>query len=48
MEEQQLRRTRERALAGGTTTAPRTTIAASWRRVAACGLEPGSSPTCPR
>ena len=39
-------RVREHALArrGGP---PRTTVAASWRRVAACGLEPGSSPDVP-
>lgn len=39
-------RLREHALArqGGS---PRTTVAASWRRVAACGLEPGSSPDVP-
>ena len=27
-----------------TASSPRTTVAASWRRVAACGLEPGSAP----
>ncbi|MET0999308.1 MAG: GAF domain-containing protein [Marmoricola sp.] len=43
--QQQLHRTREAVLAGGSATpAPRGPVAASWRRVAACGLEPGSAP----
>lgn len=46
--EQELHRTREAVLAGArSTSAPRGTIAASWRRVAACGLEPGSAPDVP-
>ncbi len=44
-DEQQLRRTRDAALSGGQgPRPPRDTIAASWRRVAAVGLEPGSNP----
>ncbi|MCW2846856.1 MAG: hypothetical protein JWR90_830 [Marmoricola sp.] len=48
-DEQQLHRTRDAALSGARTKAPtgalpRDTIAASWRRVAAGGLEPGSHP----
>lgn len=40
-----LHHTREAVLSGGRSpSSPRTTIAASWRRVAACGLEPGSAP----
>ncbi len=56
-EERQRHRVREAALAarggagrpgaGGSGAGPRTTVAASWRRVAACGLEPGSSPDVP-
>ncbi|MET0838906.1 MAG: GAF domain-containing protein [Marmoricola sp.] len=43
--QQELHRTRETVLAGGSVTqAPRGPVAASWRRVAACGLEPGSVP----
>ncbi len=43
--QQALRRTREAVLTGATSTpAPRGPVAASWRRVAACGLEPGSVP----
>lgn len=43
--QQDLHRTRERALQGAPpATGPRSTVAASWRRVAACGLEPGSTP----
>ena len=46
--QQELHRTREAALTGATTTpttpSPRGPVAASWRRVAACGLEPGSVP----
>lgn len=43
--EKDLRRTRDAVLSGARSPdSPRTTIAASWRRVAACGLEPGSSP----
>jgi len=43
--EQDLRRTREAAVSGASAVpAPRRTIAASWRRVAASGLEPGSTP----
>jgi hypothetical protein len=46
--EQELHRTREAVLTGGrSSTGPRGTIAASWRRVAACGLEPGSTPEVP-
>ncbi len=50
--EQQLHRTRVAALSGApsgarSASSPRRTIAASWRRVAACGLEPGSSPDVP-
>ncbi|MCW2868099.1 MAG: hypothetical protein JWR20_2287 [Marmoricola sp.] len=48
--EQQRHRAREAALSGPPGAAgpsPRTTIAASWRRVAACGLEPGSTPDVP-
>ncbi|MCW2819948.1 MAG: hypothetical protein JWR42_2735, partial [Marmoricola sp.] len=39
-------RLRERALSRQDGS-PRTTVAASWLRVAACGLEPGSSPDVP-
>lgn len=43
--EQRLHRSRDAVLSGvRSPDAPRTTIAASWRRVAACGLEPGSAP----
>ncbi len=43
--EDDLRRSREAALSGGRPSdPPRVAIAASWRRVAACGLEPGSAP----
>lgn len=46
--EQGLHRTREAVLTGAPSpAAPRDTIAASWRRVAACGLEPGSAPEVP-
>ena len=45
--EQELHRRREAVLTGAhSASAPRTTIAASWRRVAAGGLEPGSAPRC--
>jgi hypothetical protein len=41
-------RTRESALSGGTgVPAPRSEIAASWRRVAAAGLDPGDNPAVP-
>ena len=44
--ERDLHRTRDKVLTGGSgVPSPRTAIAASWRRVAACGLEPGSEPT---
>ena len=48
-DEQVLRRTRESVLSAGrpTGTGPRTAVAASWRRVAAVGLEPGSVPDIP-
>ena len=51
-QEQDLRRTREEVLSGSLSghrsgPSPRGTIAASWRRVAACGLEPGSVPDVP-
>lgn len=43
--ERDLHRTRDGVLAGGDgTPAPRTAVAASWRRVRACGLDPGSAP----
>lgn len=43
--ERDLHRTRDRVLAGGSgVRSPRIAIAASWRRVAACGLAPGSEP----
>lgn len=43
--ERDLHRTRDKVLTGGTgVRSPRTAIAASWRRVAACGLAPGSEP----
>jgi hypothetical protein len=46
--EQELNRTRDAVLSGAhSVTHPRTTVAASWRRVAACGLEPGSTPEVP-
>ncbi len=46
--EHELHRTREVVLAGGRpASSPRTTVAASWRRVSACGLEPGSTPEVP-
>lgn len=46
--EQQLHRTRDAVLSGARSApAPRGTIAASWRRVAAFGLEPGSAPEVP-
>lgn len=39
-------RARDRVLTGDVgAPAPRTAVAASWRRVRACGLDPGSSPT---
>ena len=52
MAEQELHRTREAMLTGSgarsrTAPSPRTTVAASWRRVAAFGLEPGSTPEIP-
>lgn len=41
-------RTRDAVLVGSTRVpAPRGPVAASWRRVAACGLEPGSAPEVP-
>ncbi len=46
--EQEQHRTRAAVLSGGRSSAPpRGTVAASWRRVAACGLEPGSTPDVP-
>ncbi len=48
--EQALHRTRDAVLSGSgpaPASAPRTTVAASWRRVEACGLEPGSAPEVP-
>ena len=48
--EHQLHRTRDAVLSGARpapASSPRTTVAASWRRVEACGLEPGSSPDVP-
>jgi GAF domain-containing protein len=46
--DQDLHRTREAVLSGARSTkAPRGTIAASWRRVSAFGLEPGSTPEVP-
>ncbi|MGZ8744822.1 MAG: GAF domain-containing protein [Nocardioides sp.] len=46
--EQELHRTREAVLSGARSpSSPRGTVAASWRRVAACGLEPGSTPDVP-
>ena len=46
--EHDLRRTRDAVLSGARSgSPPRGTIAASWRRVAAFGLEPGSSPEVP-
>ena len=50
--EQELHRRRDAVLSGSAPVgrsgaAPRTTVAASWRRVAACGLEPGSAPEVP-
>ena len=46
--EQELHRRREAVLTGAhSDSAPRTTIAASWRRVSAGGLEPGSAPEVP-
>ena len=46
--EQELHRRREAVLTGAQpASAPRTTIAASWRRVSAGGLEPGSAPEVP-
>jgi hypothetical protein len=46
--EQELHRTREAVLGGArSASAPRGTIAASWRRVAAAGLEPGATPDVP-
>ncbi len=48
-DERQQRRTREAALTGASPRlpTPRTAIAASWRRVAACGLSPGAEPSLP-
>ncbi len=46
--EQEQHRRRHAVLSGGrASSAPRGTVAASWRRVAACGLEPGSTPEVP-
>lgn len=45
--ESEQRRTREATLAGGRGLGPRREVAASWRRVAARGLEPGSAPDIP-
>jgi hypothetical protein len=46
--DQELHRTREAVLSGArSVAAPRGTIAASWRRVSAIGLEPGSTPEVP-
>ena len=50
--EQELHRTREAVLSRAGVRSPlcrctATTVAASWRRVAACGLEPGSTPDVP-
>jgi len=46
--EQELHRTRDAVMSGARPhSSPRGTIAASWRRVAACGLEPGSEPEVP-
>lgn len=46
--DQHLHRTREAVLSGTrSASAPRGTIAASWRRVTAFGLEPGSTPDVP-
>jgi len=43
--ERDLHRTRDKVLTGASgAPSPRTAIAASWRRVAACGLAPGSEP----
>jgi hypothetical protein len=42
--QQGLHRTRDAVLAGTSSSGPRDPVAASWRRVAACGLEPGSVP----
>jgi hypothetical protein len=47
MSEQEMHRVREAALLGATTTGPRSEIAASWRRVAATGLDPGSGAEIP-
>jgi hypothetical protein len=48
MTERDLHRSREAALAGGARAPlPRTEIAASWRRVAATGLDPGSGADIP-
>lgn len=48
MTERDLHRSREAALAGGARVSlPRTEIAASWRRVAAAGLDPGSGAEIP-
>ena len=48
VDEMDQRRTRETVLSGGrAASAPRGTIAASWRRVAAVGLDPGSVPEVP-
>ena len=48
MGDQELHRTREAVLTGrADPSAPRRTVAASWRRVAAGGLEPGSTPDVP-
>lgn len=47
-DEHEQHRTREAVLAGARAAErPRRTIAASWERVAACGLEPGSAPEVP-
>ncbi len=46
--DQELHRTRAAVLSGArATAAPRGTIAASWRRVSAVGLDPGSTPEVP-
>ena len=48
MGDHELHRTREAVLTGrAASTTPRRTVAASWRRVAAGGLEPGSTPDIP-
>lgn len=48
MTETHLHRVRDAALGGRTPTEePRAVVSASWRRVSACGLEPGSEPQVP-